>query len=549
MPDADPAHYRLNDLKLRWQRDPSSRLFLQLADEHRKLGQREEAVTVLEQGLEHRPNDLSALVALGRCRLELEQVEGAIEPLETVVSRDPTHIVASKLLLEAHLQRGDAAKAGQRLDTYRLLNDRDPELDHLEYRLERLRSESEEAPTAVGALDEVVVEEPEEVVVEEPVEAVAEEPEEAAEEPVETVVEDPVKVIAEEPEEVIAEEPVEAVAEEPEEAVAGEPAEAASAVEEEAEAEAVAAVPAAAPDLGSEPFAFSGDRPPAPDFTPLWEQLPQQKSAFAEPFVGLTALDTEQHWQLLSREGVFGAAGAPAGNGDAATEPAALMAPEVAVEPAAAVEPVAAEPEVAFEAEAAIEDEPVAAEPEATAGPAMAAVAGVAAAVAVAAAAAAREPEAVETAPDLEAAEVAPVAGELAAAEPAAVESAEPAAVQVEEAAPFEEPPAPEVETAVGEPDEEPATATLGELYLKQGHLEEAERIFRQVLEQEPGNRSALEGLEQLGKRRSKSLSAADLLAVKSASGRIPEGLTAKKVLVLGNYVRHLKAATQSHVS
>ena len=152
MPDADPTHYRLNDLKLRWQQDPSSRLFLQLADEHRKLGQLEEAVTVLEQGLEHRPNDLSALVALGRCRLELERLEEAVQPLETVVSRDPTHIVASKLLIETHLQRGDAAKASERLETYRLLNDRDPELNHLEYRLGNLSpKDDQEAVTVVGA--------------------------------------------------------------------------------------------------------------------------------------------------------------------------------------------------------------------------------------------------------------------------------------------------------------------------------------------------------------------------------------------------------------
>ena len=151
MPDVDPTHYRLNDLKLRWRQDPSSRLFLQLADEHRKLGEHAEAVAVLEQGLEHRPNDLSALVALGRCRLDLELADEAIEPLETVVSRDPTHIVASKLLIEAHLQRGDVEKAGDRLRTYRLLNDRDPELNHLEYRLQKLQdAEEQEAPTVAG---------------------------------------------------------------------------------------------------------------------------------------------------------------------------------------------------------------------------------------------------------------------------------------------------------------------------------------------------------------------------------------------------------------
>ena len=124
MPEVDPTH--LNELKLRWEQDPSSRIFLQLADEHRKLGQVDEAVAVLEKGLEHRPDDLSALVALGRCRLELEQLEEASELLETVVTRDPTHIVANKLLLDAHLQLGDAEKAAPRLETYRLLNARDP---------------------------------------------------------------------------------------------------------------------------------------------------------------------------------------------------------------------------------------------------------------------------------------------------------------------------------------------------------------------------------------------------------------------------------------
>ena len=131
-----PDESRLNDLKQRWARDPGSRLYLQLADEHRKLGQLEEAESVLVKGLENRPSDLSGLVALGRVSLELNKLDEAVQPLETVVARDPAHIVANKLLLEAQLQRGDADKAGERLEICRLLNDRDPELDHLADRLD-----------------------------------------------------------------------------------------------------------------------------------------------------------------------------------------------------------------------------------------------------------------------------------------------------------------------------------------------------------------------------------------------------------------------------
>jgi len=131
---------RLNDLKLRWEQDPGSRLYLQLADEYRKLERYAEAIEVLTKGLEKRPSDLSGLVALGRCQLEAAELDTAAETLENVVARDPTHMVGNKLLLETYLGLGDATRAGERLDLYRVLNDRDPEIEHYEYRLRGLRS-------------------------------------------------------------------------------------------------------------------------------------------------------------------------------------------------------------------------------------------------------------------------------------------------------------------------------------------------------------------------------------------------------------------------
>jgi tetratricopeptide (TPR) repeat protein len=441
MPDAEPINYRLSDLKLRWQRDPSSRLFLQLANEHRKAGQVEEAVAVLEQGLEHRPNDLSALVVLGRCRLELGRADEAVEPLETVISRDPTHIVASKLLIEAHLQRGDADQAAERLRMYRLLNDRDPELDHLEYRLERLQAEAEPATGAGGELEGT--------------------PEAAAPAPVEAVAE-VVTPVAQAPR------------------------------------------TAAAADL----FPLT-DEGPAPDLEALWRTLPTLRPAVVEPFVGLGSLDAASHWDLISREGIFTSPGAPAedeapAEDDFKPEPApgpvaeALADAPPEPEPMPEPEPVV-EPEL--EAEAIVEAETVV------------------------------EPEPVwELEPD----------GAVEVAEP----EAEPAPAAAAEA----------LEPTDAAPDGEPATVTLGELYLRQGYRDEAERIFHQVLKQDPGNRTALDNLARLNQRPGQSrpgqpLTAADLLAVRSASARVPEGLTAKKVLVLGNYVKHLRAAAQKHVS
>ncbi|RMH23605.1 MAG: tetratricopeptide repeat protein, partial [Acidobacteria bacterium] len=156
---ARPTTTELQDLRQRWEENPGSRLFLQLAEAHRKRDEHEKAIQVLERGLEHRPNDLSGMVALGRCRLELGEAAVAAELLETVVERDPAHMVASKLLVEAYLQLGDADRATERLQFYRLLNDRDPEIESLERRLRKIASAPTPGDLPEGDTETLVVEE------------------------------------------------------------------------------------------------------------------------------------------------------------------------------------------------------------------------------------------------------------------------------------------------------------------------------------------------------------------------------------------------------
>src|SRR5260370_38104570 len=132
MTDGFPA--RVTQLRGRWQSDPSSRVFLQLAEEYRHLGRMKDALEVLETGLREHPGYLSALVAKGRCLLELGEPARAREVLERVVQQDATQMVANKLLVRAYLETGEAERARQRLDLYTLLNDRDPEIDELDRR-------------------------------------------------------------------------------------------------------------------------------------------------------------------------------------------------------------------------------------------------------------------------------------------------------------------------------------------------------------------------------------------------------------------------------
>lgn len=128
---ADFTDTQLEILTQRWAEDPSPHLALRLANVYRQRGQLEEALPILEQGLEARPNHVSIQVALGRYRLEAGDPFGAAQVLRSVVDRDPGHLVANKLLVNAHLGLGDRKSAADRLELYSLLNDTDPDLEAL----------------------------------------------------------------------------------------------------------------------------------------------------------------------------------------------------------------------------------------------------------------------------------------------------------------------------------------------------------------------------------------------------------------------------------
>jgi tetratricopeptide (TPR) repeat protein len=142
---------QLNQLRQRWERDPKSRAFLQLAEEYRRAGRLADAILVLRAGLREHPGYLAAQVALGRCLVETGDSVAAIEILERAVARDPTQLVANKLLVEAYIATGQASRARERLDLYRLFNDRDAEIELLASRIVALERLSPEPSAATRA--------------------------------------------------------------------------------------------------------------------------------------------------------------------------------------------------------------------------------------------------------------------------------------------------------------------------------------------------------------------------------------------------------------
>ncbi len=146
MPDAAPASER-----------PASQAFLKLAEEHRRTGQTDEALKVLEAGLAKNPSYLAAQVARARCLLDLGRTAESVAALEPVLERDATQLVARKLLVEAHLRRGEAHRARRQLDLYAVFSSGDPEIEALRDRIQDLllTDAAPLAPAAAMATSEV----------------------------------------------------------------------------------------------------------------------------------------------------------------------------------------------------------------------------------------------------------------------------------------------------------------------------------------------------------------------------------------------------------
>ncbi len=652
MPDADLNEDHLSALEKRWEQEPDSRIYLQLAEEYRKHGRQEKAVEVLEQGLERRPRDLSAMVALGRCRLELGEVDSALTRLEGVIDRDPAHMVANKLLVEVYLQKGDLDGARSRLEIYRLLNDRDPEIEALE---SRLRGAGRGAQASAAEVEQPRADETEQAL--------------EAKRTVE------------------AQQVIEAEPEPAEEVAAGFPIEAPS-------APTAVTLPLIETAAAGALFALGDTPSSAPNFDLLWRQTvrPHEPRNLVEPFAGLeTTLQTGEDPAAVFPFATEAQAEPPVGElaaeGPMDAAPIADQEePFVAVEPpsAAATDPSEEDtlrlPAIrpALESEEAaelLEDEvkgpmsasseeplPVVASEDDLAAPWQATgpleekglpedtapidlvealeepalIDGETVADEALDDEAERsledddtmpftvsepEPLTATEVPLLETAEFSPqavLAGQGAEASsqrsgpPATDEDTAPiAAVSAEE--PFSQEvltdatdgasavgdhdtsPLPAVSAAESRPavrDEdttpidkmsaessasealaesiegsdlgdleedaprpiaprtegEAATATLGQLYLEQGHFHEAEQIFKRVLQENASSQAALIGLRQVARHLEGELTAEELLLDQTAKGTLPEGLTAKKILVLEGYLKQLRGMGQSHV-
>jgi predicted Zn-dependent protease len=100
---------RITELRRRIEKDPASIVFAQLAEEHRRAGEYEEAIRVCRAGLVHHPAYLSARVTLGRALLDTAVFEEARAELEYVLRAAPDNLGAIRALSDLHHRREEHA--------------------------------------------------------------------------------------------------------------------------------------------------------------------------------------------------------------------------------------------------------------------------------------------------------------------------------------------------------------------------------------------------------------------------------------------------------
>lgn len=141
-----PLNPKIQDLVARLNRDPDSKIFLQLAEEYRRAGHLEEALLVCKGGLKKHPGYHSARVALGRIFLSLSRLEEARIEFEAVTRASPENLLANRMLGDVLALSGDAAGARER---YRSVIMYGPADNEIRAKLEAL--ERGEDPQRVGS--------------------------------------------------------------------------------------------------------------------------------------------------------------------------------------------------------------------------------------------------------------------------------------------------------------------------------------------------------------------------------------------------------------
>jgi Flp pilus assembly protein TadD len=122
-------HPRIEELRRRVERDPTSIAFAQLAEECRRAGAYQEAVDVCRAGLAVHPGYTSARMTLGRALLQLDRLDEAKAELQRVLAIAPENLSAIRGLGQICERQGLMPEALAQYQAALALAPNDPELE------------------------------------------------------------------------------------------------------------------------------------------------------------------------------------------------------------------------------------------------------------------------------------------------------------------------------------------------------------------------------------------------------------------------------------
>lgn len=132
----------IQELYQSWLSNPSPAVCVRLAGKLRRSNRSGEALDVARKGLSDWPDNISVSVVFGRCALDQNSLDEAMEVFEKVISIDPLNLIAIKSLAELHFARSNWNRSIELFEEYLFEYPGDPEIEEM---LEKARKKKDEA--------------------------------------------------------------------------------------------------------------------------------------------------------------------------------------------------------------------------------------------------------------------------------------------------------------------------------------------------------------------------------------------------------------------